>query len=202
MSVFGGVFLALLVGGGIIIAAAVGLTPSLARSLYRRQLSAHEQDLGAVDSDAQLTPVGYVGPDTVTVHLSEFEGADWEFLQTFTAPVLAILRARASTSLAAVARYLVPSVYRQLASAPEIFEGAYTVLRSMEASVPGFQAADIRVTGNHLDEIWTLVRRPNPIPCRACGAAISGAFNDSCRACKLRCSGFEAGWRVLEIRRT
>jgi hypothetical protein len=202
MSVFAGVSFAFLVGAGIIIAAAVGLAPSLARRQYQRQLAAHEQDLGALDSDAQLMPPGYVGPDTVTVHLAEFQNADWEFLQTFTAPILAILRARANTTLAAVARYLVPSAYRQLASAPEIFEGAYTVLRSMEASVPGFQAADIRVTGDHLDEIWTLVRRPNPSRCRACGASISGAFNDSCRVCKVPCSGFEAGWRVLEIRRT
>jgi len=49
------------------------------------------------------------------------------------------------------------------------------------------------------DERWTLVRSHHLIECRRCGGSVSGALGDKCPSCGTACTGFEAGWRVLDI---
>jgi hypothetical protein len=193
-----------LAAGAVILSMAVVLTPPLARRQFGQQLLLHAEDLTAVDTDAYTPPRGGYRPDAITLQTIQYGAQDWDrdFLQTFTAPVLAIMRVRENTNLEMARGYVVPSVYTWLARQPEIFAGVYTMFFLTEASVSEFQVVDISVTGDHMDETWTLLRRRNPINCRTCGGSVSGVSGGPCRACHSPCTGFEAGWRVLEIRRS
>jgi hypothetical protein len=187
--------------GALLMGLSVVLTPPLAQKASARVLSRHVADLGSADTDALNPPRFAFRPDAITLETIQegSQGWDRDFIQTFTAPVLAVLRARENTNLDAMRGYVVPSASSWLAERPEIFAGKYQVFFKMEATVSEFQVAEISVTGDHLTETWTLVRRRIPITCRSCGGSVSGSANAKCRTCHTPCTGFEGGWRVLEI---
>jgi hypothetical protein len=124
----------------------------------------------------------------------------WPYLRKCSAPALAILHARASGKLDRVKPYLAGSLLRRLDEQPGALATAgYSLLYFETASAPACQAMRVLVSGKGFSERWTLVRAHNPIQCHSCGGSVSGELGGQCPACHTPCTGFEAGWRALDI---
>ena len=65
--------------------------------------------------------------------------------------------------------------------------------------MPEVQAMRVGLSTKGSDERWTVVRGHDLIQCRSCRGSVSGALGDKCPSCGTACSGFEAGWRVLDM---
>lgn len=164
-------------------------------------LRAQRADLGAQDGDPKVPASDQgepAGPALVLTPVGRSNGV--QMLQTLTGPVRAILRARAGGNLEPVRPYLVASLYQRLnGQTARLGDGNYSVFMDGGASVPDAQALRVGLTTKGSNERWTLVRSRDLISCRSCGASVSGALGDKCRTCGTACTGFEAGWRVLDI---
>jgi len=180
--------------------------PILARRLGR-VLRAHQEELARLEGDPTAPPKSDYSPETLTAEVMRTSGYGApkpvvELVETFAAPILAILRARARGDLESVTAYLAPSVLRHLQAEPSRLPAVvYLLGPGNRASFPDFQVQQGLIMGkdNAIDETWTLVRRKRLILCRICGASVSGAFGEKCATCASPCDGFEAGWLVLEI---
>jgi hypothetical protein len=174
---------------------------SVAQQRFGDDLRARHDELSALDGDPKVPPSSEVGPaagGALTVAPTGRQDGV-EILQTLSAPILAILRARVGGNLEPVKPYLVPSLYQRLeGQTADVPMGRYVLAIWQGASVPEVQAMQILLTTRGFHQRWTLVRAHNLIQCRSCGAAVSGALGHTCPACHAACTGFEAGWRVLD----
>jgi hypothetical protein len=176
-------------------------TASAARQRLMDELRARQPDLGVQDGDPKVPASDQGEPSGAALVLTPVGRSDGvQMLQTLSGPVRAILGARAGGNLEPVRPYLVPSLYRRIGGqATGLGDGKYRLFMDGGASVPEVQALRVGLTTKGSDERWTLVRSHNLIVCRSCGGSVSGALGDKCRNCGTACTGFEAGWRVLDI---
>jgi hypothetical protein len=175
---------------------------SVARQRLGDELRARHAELSVQDGDPRVPPSDQGEPSGSAFSLTPVSRSQdgVQMLQTLTGPVRAILRARAGGNLEPVRPYLVASLYQRLnrqTTGPG--DGKYRLYMDGGASVPEVQAMRVGLSTNGSDQRWTLVRSHNLILCRSCGGSVSGAVGDTCRACGTACTGFEAGWRVLDI---
>jgi hypothetical protein len=182
---------------------ALGLrTAATGQQRFGDDLRARHDELSALDGDPKAPPSPEVEPAAAAALTVAPTGREdgVQMLQTLSAPVLAILRARVSGDLERVKPYLVPSLYQRLggqtASLPV---GRYHLAIWQGASVPDIQAMQVLVGTKGFEQRWTLVRGRTLIQCQSCGASVSGRSGDKCPACGAPCSGFEAGWRALDM---
>jgi hypothetical protein len=174
---------------------------SAAQQRLTDELRARQPDLGVQDGDPKVAASDQGEPSEAAVMLMPVGRSDGvQMLQTLTGPLRAILRARAGGNLEPVRSYLVASLYQRIiGQTTGLGDGKYRLFMDGGASIPEVQALRVGLTTKGSDERWTLVRSHNLILCRSCGASVSGALGDKCRTCGTACTGFEAGWRVLEI---
>ena len=174
---------------------------SAARQRLADELRARQSDLGVQDGDPKVPASDRAEPSEAAVMLTPVGRSDAvQMLQTLAGPVRAILRARAGGNLEPVRPYLVASLYQRLiGQATSLGDGEYRLFMDGGASVTEVQALRVGLTTKGSDESWTLVRSLNLIVCRSCAASVSGALGDKCRTCGIACTGFEAGWRALDI---
>ena len=174
---------------------------SAAQRRLMDELRARQPDLGVQDGDPKVPASDQGEPSGAAVMLTPVGRSDGVvMLQTLTGPVRAILRARAGGNLEPVRSYLVASLYQRISGRTTgLGDGKYRLFMDGGASVPAAQALRVGLTTKGSDERWTLVRSHSLILCRACGGSVSGVLGDKCRACGTACTGFEAGWRVLDI---
>jgi hypothetical protein len=200
-SVFGIIFLVaiLVLGLGLILLGSK--SASAARQRLTDELRARQSDLGVPDGDPKVPASDQGEPSEAAVMLTPVGRSDGVvMLQTLTGPVRAILRARAGGYLEPVRPYLVVSLYQRInGQTVGLGDGKYRLFMDGGASVPEVQALRVGLTTKGSNERWTLVRSHNLIVCRSCAASVSGALGDKCRTCGTACTGFEAGWRVLDI---
>jgi len=190
---------------------AILLVDPIARPILERRLGrvlrAHQDELARFEGDPTAPPKSDEGPATLTAEVMRTSRYGppkpvVELVQTFAAPILAILRATARDDLESVTAYLAPSVLRHLQAEPNRLPAVvYLLGPGNRASFPDYQVQQALIMGkdNALVETWTLVRRKRLILCRICGGSVSGAFGEKCATCASPCDGFEAGWLVLEI---
>ncbi len=188
-----------LVGLGAI---AFGLRAAAAgQRRFGDDLRTRHDELSALEGDPKVPPSAEVAPTAgaaLTVAPTGREDGI-QILQTLSAPILAILRARVSGNLEPVKPYLVPSLYQRLeGQTAGLPVGRYHLAIWQGASVPEVQAMQVLLGTKGFEQRWTLVRAHNLIQCRSCGGSVSGRYGDKCPACGAPCSGFEAGWRVLD----
>lgn len=175
---------------------------SVAQQRFGDELRARQAELSVQDGDPRVPPSSQdadsAGAFTLTPVARYRDGV--QMLQTLSSPVLAILRARAGGNLESVKPYVVPSLYQRLDGQTfGLRDGRYRLYMWDGASVPEVQAMRVGLSTKGSDERWTLVRSHNLIQCRSCGGSVSGALADKCPSCGTACTGFEAGWRVLDI---
>jgi hypothetical protein len=174
---------------------------SAAQQRLMDELRAHLAELSVQEGDPRVPVSDQAEPSGAALILTPVARSDGvQMLQTLTGPLRAILRAQAGGNLEPVRPYLVASLYQRISGQTTgLGDGKYRLFMDGGASVPEVQALRVGLTTKGSDERWTLVRSHNLILCRSCGASVSGALGDKCRTCGTACTGFEAGWRVLDI---
>jgi hypothetical protein len=174
---------------------------SAAQQRLMDELRARQPDLGVQDGDPKVPAPGDGEPTAADLVLTPVGRSDGvQMLQTLTGPLRAVLRARAGGKLEPVRPYLVVPLYQRInGQTTGLGDGKYRLFMDGGASIPEVQALRVGLTTKGSDERWTLVRSHSLILCRSCGGSVSGSLGDKCRTCGTACTGFEAGWRVLDI---
>jgi hypothetical protein len=194
----------LVVGISLVGLAVMALGFKSAAATQRRfadELEARRAEITDQEGDPRIPASAHAEPGAAGLTL-KLGGSQrpWPYLRTCSAPALAILRARCSAKLDLGKPYLAASLFRRLGEQPGALAPAgYSMLFWEAASAPACQGLRVDMSGKGFSERWTLVRAHSPIQCHSCGGSVSGELGAQCPTCHTPCTGFEAGWRALDI---